>query len=127
MAYDKLFEPIQIGSTVLKNRYGMAPCNFLFQDWTGDVTEEDIAYYVARAMGGASVVTVGAVLTTEIGKRLANIPWLYLTGIEHVPGMAMLAESIRVAGSAAFIQLLPSTGSRATPMSGEQPVAPTAD
>ena len=126
MAFEKLFEPIKIGSVEIKNRYGMAPCNFLFQDWSGLVTDEDIAYYVGRAKGGAGLVTVGAILTTEIGKRLANIPWLYMTGIEHVPGLAMLAESIRVAGSKAFIQILPSTGSRATPMSGEQPIAPTA-
>ena len=52
MAFEALFEPIEIGSTVLKNRYGMAPCNFLFQDWTGMMTDEDIAYYVARAKGG---------------------------------------------------------------------------
>lgn len=126
MAYEALFEPIEIGSTVLKNRYGMAPCNFLFQDWTGNMTDEDIAYYVARARGGSGVCIVGAILNTDFGKKYANIPWLYLTGIEHVPGMAMLAESIRVAGSQPFIQLLPSTGSRATPMSGAQPIAPSA-
>lgn len=127
MAYEALFEPIEIGSTLLKNRYGMAPCNFLFQDWTGMVTDEDIAYYVARAKGGSSVCIVGAILVTEMGKELANIPWIYMTGIEHVPGLSMLAESIRVGGSQPFMQILPSTGSRATPMSGAQPVAPSAD
>jgi 2-enoate reductase len=126
MAYEKLFEPIKVGSTELKNRYAMAPCNFLFQDWTGLITEEDIAYYVARALGGSSVCIVGAVLCTDIGKPVANIPWPYLTSIEHVPGMAMLAESIRVAGAAAFMQILPACGSRGNPMRDNvQPFAPT--
>jgi len=35
MAYEKLFEPIKIGSTELKNKYVMAPCNFILSDWTG--------------------------------------------------------------------------------------------
>jgi 2-enoate reductase len=127
MAFEKLFEPIRIGSTELENRYAMAPCNFLFQDWTGDITEEDIAYYVARAMGGVSVAIVGAVLTTELGKQVANIPWPYMTGIEHVPGLAMLAESIHVCGSKTFMQILPASGSRGNPMRDDvQPVAPSA-
>jgi len=126
LAYEKLFEPIRVGSTELKNRYAMAPCNFLFQDWTGLITEEDIAYYVARALGGSSVCIVGAVLCTDIGKPVANIPWPYLTSIEHVPGMTMLAESIHVAGSKAFMQILPAAGSRGNPMRDDvQPFAPS--
>jgi dimethylglycine catabolism A len=126
MAYEKLFEPIKIGSTELENRYAMAPCNFLFQDWTGIITEEDIAYYVARALGGSSVCIVGAILVTELGKQVANIPWPYLTGIEHVPGMAHLAESIHVAGAKAFMQILPASGSRGNPMRDDvQSVAPS--
>jgi 2,4-dienoyl-CoA reductase-like NADH-dependent reductase (Old Yellow Enzyme family) len=128
MAYEKLFEPITVGSTELKNRYVMAPCNFLFSDWTGQITETDIAYYVARAKGGSSVCIVGAVLCTDIGKPVANIPWPYLTGIEHVPGMTMLSESIHVAGAKAFMQILPASGSRGNPMRDDvQPFAPSED
>jgi 2-enoate reductase len=127
MAYEKLFEPIKIGSTELEHRYAMAPCNFLFTDWTGLVTEEDIAYYVARAKGGSSVCIVGAILVTDLGKQVANIPWPYMTGIEHVPGLAMLAESIHVAGSKAIMQILPACGSRGNPMRDDvQPLAPSA-
>ena len=127
MAFEKLFEPIKIGSTELEHRYAMAPCNFLFTDWTGLITEEDIAYYMARALGGSSVCIVGAILVTELGKEVQNIPWPYLTGIEHVPGMAHLAESIHVAGSKAFMQILPASGSRGRPMrDGVQPIAPSA-
>jgi 2,4-dienoyl-CoA reductase-like NADH-dependent reductase (Old Yellow Enzyme family) len=105
----------------------MAPCNFLFTDWTGLVTEEDIAYYVARAKGGSSLCIVGAILVTELGKRVANIPWPYMTGIEHVPGLAMLAESIHVCGAKAIMQILPASGSRGNPMRDDvQPVAPSA-
>jgi len=127
MAYEKLFESIKIGSTELKNRYVMAPCNFIFSDWTGLITEEDIAYYVARAKGGASVCIVGAILCTELGKEVANIPWPYMTSIEHIPGLAMLAESIHLAGAKAFAQILPASGSRGNPMRDDvQPIAPSA-
>ena len=128
MAYEKLFSPLKIGSTELKNRYVMAPCNFLFPDWTGIITETDIAYYVARAKGGAGLCIVGAILCTDIGKPVANIPWPYLTSIEHVPGMTMLAESIHVAGSKAIMQILPASGSRGNPMRDDvQPFAPSED
>lgn len=128
MAYEKLFEPLKVGSTELKNRYVMAPCNFLFPDWTGLITETDIAYYVARAKGGAGLCIVGAILCTDIGKPVANIPWPYLTSIEHVPGMTMLAESIHVAGAKTIAQILPASGSRGNPMRDDvQPFAPSED
>ena len=126
MPYEKLFEPIKIGSTELKNRYVMAPCNFLFPDWTGLITETDISYYVARAKGGVSLCIVGAILCTDIGKPVANIPWPYMTSIEHVPGLTMLAESIHVSGAKAIAQILPASGSRGNPMRDDvQPFAPS--
>lgn len=126
MAFGKLFEPLRIGSLEIKNRYGMAPICCMFNDWTGMVSDEDIAYCVARAKGGAGLIIVGSVLVTELGKRVAPHPWIHMTGIEHVPRLALLAESIHLCGAKAFIQMLICPGSRARPISGERPVAPSA-
>jgi len=126
MAFEKLFETLRIGAVEIKNRYGMAPICCMFSDWTGVVSDEDIAYCVARAKGGAGLIIVGSVLVTELGKRVAPHPWIHMTGIEHVPRLALLAESIHLCGPKAFIQILICPGSRARPASGERPVAPSA-
>jgi 2,4-dienoyl-CoA reductase-like NADH-dependent reductase (Old Yellow Enzyme family) len=126
MAFEKLFEPLRIGSVEIKNRYGMAPICCTFNDWTGIVSDEDVACWVARAKGGAGLVIVGSVLVTELGKKVASHPWIYMTGIEHVPRLSLLAESLHLCGAKAVVQILASAGSRSRPVSGEQPVAPSA-
>lgn len=126
MAFEKLFEPLRIGSVEIKNRYGLAPFNSIFNDWTGQVSDEDIAALVARAKGGAGLIIVGSALVTELGKKVAPHPWLFITGIEYVPRLALLAENIHLCGAKAFIQILPTAGSRTRPWSGAQPVAPSA-
>ena len=127
MAFEKLFDLLKIGSLEIKNRYGMAPINSMFNDWTGMVSDEDIAFWIARAKGGVGLIIVGSVLCTELGRKLASHQWIHMTGIEHVPRLALLAENIHLCGAKAFIQILPSPGSRARPVSGEMPIAPSAD
>jgi 2,4-dienoyl-CoA reductase-like NADH-dependent reductase (Old Yellow Enzyme family) len=126
MSFERLFEPVKLGSLVIKNRYGMAPTNCMFADWTGMVSDDDLAFWVARAKGGAGLIIVGSVLVTELGKQVAPHPWIHMTGIEHVPRLALLAESIHRCGSKAIVQMLVAPGSRARPVSGESPVAPSA-
>jgi len=70
LAYERLFEPIKIGAVQLKNRYAMAPMN-LMNDWMGMVDEQEIAFNVARAMGGVGLIIYGAVLCTKLGIKVA--------------------------------------------------------
>jgi len=127
MPFEKLFEPIQIGSVKIKNRFAYAPTNHVFQNWDGDrMDEEELAYYTARAMGGIGLMIYGAILSTRFGVPYMQHPWKFCYDIAHVPGLSILAENIRIAGSVPFIQLLqvPSSGGRN--WTGIQPVAPSA-
>jgi len=125
LAYEKLFEPIKIGTVQLKNRYVMAPMN-LMNDWMGLVDEQEIAFNVARAMGGVSLIIYGAVLCTKLGIKVAPHPWIFMTDISHISGLSKLAESVHLCGTKIFIQVLPAAGGRTRPWSNEQPVGPSA-
>ncbi len=125
MAFEKLFEPIQVGSLEVKNRYAYAPAN-TFESWQGIITEQEIAYYTARAMGGTGMVIVGAYLSSRFGVPYCQHPWMYCFDITHLTGLVPLAQNIRLAGAAAICQLLPVPSSLGQNWAGIQPVAPSA-
>lgn len=125
MAFEALFQPMQVGEVKLKNRFICSPLNFIFNDWSGFMNDAELFFWLARAVGGVAAVDFGAVLTTELGKKMAPHPWIQMTGLEHVSGLAFFAESMHLAGAKAFIQVLPSAGGRSHPRSGETPIAPT--
>jgi 2,4-dienoyl-CoA reductase-like NADH-dependent reductase (Old Yellow Enzyme family) len=55
-----LFEPFQIKSMKLKNRIGMAPMLNMPGVWTRfSITDETIAWFEARARGGAGLIMTG--------------------------------------------------------------------
>jgi len=125
MAFEALFQPIQVGKVKLKNRYICSPLNFIFNDWCGFMNDTELFFWLARAMGGVAAVDFGAVLTTELGRKMAPHPWIHMTGLEHVPGLAFFTESIHLAGAKAIIQVLPSASARSHTRSGLQGIAPT--
>lgn len=58
--YDALFEPTQIGSLRIKNRFAMAAMGPLgFADSDGGWNARGIEYYVARARGGVGLIHTG--------------------------------------------------------------------
>jgi len=124
--YEKLFEPIQIGSVKLKNRFAYAPTNLVFHSWDGLMNEQELAYYTARAMGGLGMVIYGAILSSKFGVPYMQHPWVFCFDVAHVPGLSNFAENIRLAGSMPFIQLLPVPSSGGRNWTGTQPVAPSA-
>jgi 2,4-dienoyl-CoA reductase-like NADH-dependent reductase (Old Yellow Enzyme family) len=56
--FNKLFEPIQIGSMTIKNRIAMAPMGTAFATLDGLFTEQAMAYYEARAKGGVGLIII---------------------------------------------------------------------
>ncbi len=127
VAYKRLFEPVQIGSVKIKNRFAYAPTNQVFHSWDGNtMNEEELAYYTARAMGGIGLMIYGAILSTEFGVPYMQHPWIFCYDIAHVPGLSILAENIRLAGSVPIIQLLPVPSSGGRNWKGVQSVAPSA-
>ena len=125
MAFEHLFSPLQIGEREFKNRYWASPLNFIFNDWTGLVNDTELFFWLARAMGGVSVIDFGALLTTELGKKMAPHPWVYMTSHEEVPGLSFFTESMRLAGAKSIAQILPSASARSHTCSGLQGVAPS--
>jgi len=124
MAFEKLFEPIQVGSIELKNRYAYSPAN-CFYNWQGYMNEQELAYYTARAMGGTGLIIVGAYLSTKFGIPYANHPFMYVHDITHLPGLAALADNIRLGGSRSFVQLLAVPGGLGGNWKDVQPVLPS--
>jgi len=53
----KLFEPIQVGNLVFKNRVVMAPLGCTFASAEGKITDIMCNYFNARAKGGGIAAT----------------------------------------------------------------------
>lgn len=62
--YKALFEPFNIGKLRVKNRICYAPVGTgLSDNGTSAFDDADIAFYTARAKGGAGLITTGAIFT----------------------------------------------------------------
>ena len=65
-AYPELFQPITIGNCEIKNRIVMSPMNVLMSRGnTGYVTDQQLAYYAARAKGGTGLIMTECVMGTQ--------------------------------------------------------------
>jgi len=120
----KLLEPIKIGTKTARNRIFMPPMEARLNTMYGDVTNEMIDYYAARARGGVGTVVVENTFVDDKESRSSLISsGLYSDHL--IRGKAQLAEAIKDEGALAIIQL--SHGGRqcngaANPL---QPVAPS--
>ena len=63
----KLFEPIRILGTELKNRIVMTPMGTLLANKDGSVSERLIDYHSRRAKGGVGLIIVEATGVTSLG------------------------------------------------------------
>jgi len=121
----KLLEPVKIGNKTARNRIFMPPMEARLNTVHGDVTNEMVDYYAARARGGAGTIVVENTFVDDKESRSSLISsGLYSDHL--IRGKGMLAEAIKDEGAIAIIQL--SHGGRqangaANPL---QPVAPSA-
>lgn len=99
----KLFEPFKVGEVVIPNRIVMPPMVVGYASPRGEVTEQLLSYYEARARGGVGLVVVEASYIREDGKLVPGELGIYSD--ELVPGLARLADVIKVYGSRAAIQI----------------------
>jgi len=100
-----LTSPIQVGSVELKNRMWLAPMNETLSGVNGEMTEQCISYFAARAKGGAAVVSTGAVMGTEMCSRYVWGRNLACFHAGHLQGLVLLTERIHYFGSLACIQM----------------------
>ena len=96
--------PISLGAMRLRNRIVFPPMSTKFASpGAGEVTERMLAYYEARARGGAGLVIVEACCIHDAGSPTPR--WLRLTDDARIPAFAELAERIRRHGARSSIQL----------------------
>lgn len=102
--FSHLLSPVRIGNLELRNRIAMAPMGVELGDEHGAVTEGVIAYYEARARGGA-----GLLITENVS---AAYPWganseheLAFSDDRYLPGLQRLTERVHAHGAKIAAQL----------------------
>lgn len=125
-AFPLLFSPIQIGGMTVKNRIFMSAMSTGLCDGQNQVTREALAYYEARARGGAGFITSENVMVDRDSHyNIPNNMGLYEDS--HIPGIRALAECVHRHGAKLALQLLhggPAASARLN--GGRQPCAASA-
>lgn len=108
----KLFEPIKIGSLQINNRIAFAPTHVGFATERGQVTDQVLCHYVARAKGGTGLIIVEG--TGMTGKYAFSIQHgLALHNDQQINGFKELADTIHACQSKAVVQIALGQGGQA--------------
>ncbi len=99
--HNKLFEPIRIGKLNVKNRLAFAPTGMGTAGPDGEITDQSLCHYVARAKGGAGWITVEHSLATY--KHIKG-PIGFHSNL-NFRGMWELSHAIHAFDAAAIVQL----------------------
>jgi len=119
-----LLTPARIGSVEIPNRIVMPPMTTRTADEEGYVTDDTLAYYLARARGGVGLITVEMASPERAGRHRRREVGIYDDCF--LPGLARLVGNIHGAGSKASIQLGHGGGHTRRDICGETPIAPSA-
>lgn len=123
MTYNRLFEPGRIGGLELKNRIVMPAMGCSLAESTGEAGARIIAYYAARAKGGAGlIITEITRVDDETGVGTPN--QLSVTNTHVVPQLYRLAEAVHAYDTKLFVQLHhPGNQTPSRLIGGKQPVS----
>jgi dimethylglycine catabolism A len=119
-----LLTPARIGSVEIKNRIVMPPMTTRLADAEGHVTEDSIAWYMARVRGGAGLITVEMASPERAGRHRHRELGIY--DDRFLPGLTRLVDDIHRGGAKASIQLGHAGGHTRRDICGETPIAPSA-
>jgi dimethylglycine catabolism A len=119
-----LLTPARIGPAEIKNRIVMPPMTTRLSDDEGFVTDEAIAYYMARVRGGTGLITVEMASPERAGRHRRRELGIY--DDRFLPGLQKLVAAIHAGGAKASIQLGHGGGHTRRDICGETPVAPSA-
>ena len=104
--FKHLFTPLEIGSTVLKNRLGFAPnCPVTSgKQAEGTFDEDSVSYYGERAKGGQGLIIIG---NTRVSKSTTYYPYLdpQLFDDSNIQPLHKIATKVQSYGAKLFIQL----------------------
>ncbi|MBQ9424126.1 MAG: FAD-dependent oxidoreductase [Pyramidobacter sp.] len=98
-----LFSPIKIGSMELKNRIVMSPMATNFGTETGDITDQQIAYYVARAKGGVGLIIAESNYVSVEGRAARNRAGMCSDDV--IPQHRKLVQAVHACGAKICAQL----------------------
>ena len=104
MKNSKLFSPIQIGRTTLKNRVAMAPMSMDYEAADGSVPKKLADIFVRRAEGGTGYIVIDAVTVDSKYPYMGNTTSLDKDSL--VPQFKQFAERVREAGSVLIPQII---------------------
>ncbi|MFO8068858.1 MAG: NADH-dependent flavin oxidoreductase [Alkalibacterium sp.] len=113
---------IKEGST-LRNRVLMAPMTTSSSTAEGEVTEDELIYYLVRSSGPGAVITACAYISSE-GQAFPN--GMSVARDNHIDGLSKLAKVIKLQGAKAILQIY--HGGRMSQRQyngGRQPVSPS--
>lgn len=119
-SYKQLFQPLQLGGIVLKNRLEAAPVSTSNLTPEAYFTSENIALFERKAKGGAAIINMGEAridLKTGISHRLC----LALDDPEVLPSLILATDAIRRHNAIPAIELL-HPGGRANPAYYDGPI-----
>jgi 2,4-dienoyl-CoA reductase-like NADH-dependent reductase (Old Yellow Enzyme family) len=119
-----LFTPARIGPVEIKNRIVMPPMTTRTADDEGFVTDDCIAYYLARVHGGTGLITVEMAAPEKAGRHRRREVGIY--DDRFIPGLTRLVDAIHRGGAKASIQLGHAGGHTRVDICGETPIAPSA-
>jgi 2,4-dienoyl-CoA reductase-like NADH-dependent reductase (Old Yellow Enzyme family) len=123
-AMNILLTPAYIGAVEIPNRIVMPPMTTRTADEEGYVTDDTVAYYLARARGGVGLITVEMASPEKAGRHRRREVGIY--DDRFLPGLTQLVAEIHRAGSKASIQLGHGGGHTRIDICGETPIAPSA-
>ena len=127
--FETLFSPFAIGNLRLKNRILMAAMGNNFSHPDGTVSDRAIAYYTARAHGGAGLIITETSPVSLPGRHRTRGICAY--DDSFLPGLRRLTDSVHGEGGAAALQLhhagrLADPGITGVPALAPSPIARTA-
>ena len=103
--YPNLFKPLKLGNIILRNRIFSAPTGYCDLTRENIATEPMMAYYEAKARGGAAVVHVGeAYVDSKHGVDIEK--YLALDTDECISPLATVADAIAKHGAVPSIELM---------------------
>ena len=103
-AFPRLFEPGRIGNVDLKNRIIKAPQHTGLANPDGSITDRMLRYYKDVAQGGAGMVIVEYAWVDNDASQ-ASPCQLGIARMDHIPGLSLLADTIKANGAKAAIQI----------------------
>lgn len=115
--FKRIAEPIKVGPMVAKNRIWFAPCWTRFASVNGEVTQQLIDHYVARARGGVGLITQEA--TAVDGNHIWFEPQIGIWDDKFAPALHRLVEAVHMYDVPIIAQFHHSG------MFGTDPVAPS--